>query len=353
MLAVILALSLAADGPSVTVVSAGAPELAAKAAQTDELPVVLVTASLPPPGPAPFSAPTERLTQARKAWVSADFATCLKLLEDDSGVTAALEQEQRSTAARTLTWRVACKLGARQAEGARRDAEWLAALELPLPEDVGVMTPDVEVLLTSVRRAVDARPRVQLAVTSPVAGASVALDGRPGACTVPCRMAVAAGIHVVQVSGDGYSPMARPISVATTDLEVNLALPAADPSLASTQWHRRHAAGESFDGGRSMQLLSVALRSARLLVVEPSEDPSLVRGALAIDGVVQARGERDDVQALVRDLLVRGKVFEPSVPVWKRWPFWVAIGAAAIASGVTTAVLIANRPISTRVVLNP
>ena len=353
MLAVLVALTLAAEGPSVTVVSAGAPELAMKAAQTGELPVVLVTAAVPPPGPTSLPVPTERLSQARTAWVSADFASCLKLLEDDGAVTAALEQEQRTTAARTLTWRVACKLSARQADGARRDAEWLASLQLPLPDDVGVMTPDVETLLTSVRRAVDAQPRAQLSVTSPVSAASVAIDGRPGACTVPCRMALAAGIHVVQVSGDGYSPMARTVSLPAAGLEVNVALTPADPTLASTQWHRRHAAGESFDGGKSMQLLSVALRSARLLMVEPSEDPSLVRGALAIDGVVQARGERDDVQALVRDLLVRGKVFEPSVPVWKRWPFWVAIGAAVVATGVTTAVLLANRPISTRIVLNP
>jgi len=88
-----------------------------------------------------------------------------------------------------------------------------------------------------------------------------------------------------------------------------------------------------------MQLLSIALRSARLLVVGPGETTGTLRGALAIDGVVQARAERDDVQALVRDLLVRGKVYEPSVPLWKRWPFWVAIGAAAIALGVAALAL--------------
>jgi hypothetical protein len=103
----------------------------------------------------------------------------------------------------------------------------------------------------------------------------------------------------------------------------------------------------------SVKLLSVALRAARLIVVGPAELPGVTRGALAVDGVVQARGERDDVQELVRDLLVRGKVVEPSVPLWKRWPFWVAVGAAAIATGVTTGVLLANRPVTTRVVLNP
>jgi hypothetical protein len=84
-----------------------------------------------------------------------------------------------------------------------------------------------------------------------------------------------------------------------------------------------------------------------------ADQPGLARGALVVDGLIQARGERDDVQALVADLLVRGKVFEPSVPIWKRWPFWVAVGAAVIASGVTTAVVVANRPVITRVELKP
>jgi hypothetical protein len=51
-----------------------------------------------------------------------------------------------------------------------------------------------------------------------------------------------------------------------------------------------------------------------------------------------------------RDRVAAGSTF---VPVWKRWPFWLAIGAAVVASGVTTGVLLANRPVSTRVVLNP
>jgi len=353
MLPALLLFVLGADGPAVVVVSATAPALATRAAQTPELPVVLVTGALPD-APQPAATPsTEVLGEARRAWVGADFARCLSLLEDDGRVTRALEQEQRHTAARALAWRVACKLGARQGDGARRDAEWLAALQLPLPEDVGVMTPEVEALLTSARRAVDAQPRTGLVVTSPVTNAVVAIDGRPGACTVPCRMALAPGTHVVHLSADGYSPRAQTVTVAAPELSVELPLSPADPSLAAAQWHRRRAAGEAFDAGRAMQLLSVSLRAARLLVVEPSDDAGGVRGALAVDGVVQARGERDDVQALVRDLLVRGKVFEPTVPLWKRWPFWVAIGAAAVASGVTAAVLIANRPVVTRVELNP
>lgn len=353
IVAALLAVEPASGAPSVTVVAPGDEALASRAAATVDLPVVLTVGAPPPLTPASPAPVHEPLAQARTAWVSADFVRCLKLLDDDALVTNALAQGDRSTAARTLAWRVACKLGARQGEGARRDAEWLAALQLPPPEDVGTMTPDVEVLLTGLRRAVDAQQRTPLVIRSASKDAVVAIDGRPAACIVPCRMELPAGVHVVQVSADGYAPMARPVTVKGAQTEVDVALPPADPPLAATQWHERRAAGEPLDSGRSMLLLGGALRTSRLLVLGPADEAGLVRGALAVDGVVQARGERDDVQALVRDLLVRGRLMEPSIPLWKRWPFWLAVGAAAVATGVTTAVLFANRPVVTRVELKP
>ncbi|MBL8919034.1 MAG: PEGA domain-containing protein [Myxococcaceae bacterium] len=354
--AIVVALLLAEPAvasPSLTVVSPTDDALATRAAQTPDLPVAL-TVSAPPvarPGPAPVV--SDVLARARSAWVSADFVTCLGLLNDDARVMEALQRGERTTASRTLAWRVACKVGARQGDGAKRDAEWLATLQLPVPDDLGVMTPDVEVLLTSARRAVDAQPRLPLVIRSPSRDAVVAIDGRPAACIVPCRMELNAGVHLVQVSADGNSPVARPVTVSGDLTELDLVLPPADPALAATQWHERRAQGASLDEGRSVLLLGIALRTPRLLVLGPSEEAGLVRGALAVDGVVQARAERDDVQALVRDLLVRGRLMEPSVPLWKRWPFWLAVGAAVVASGVTTAVLIANRPVITRVELNP
>ncbi|MBM4781212.1 MAG: PEGA domain-containing protein [Archangiaceae bacterium] len=353
MLTLLVVSILSADGPLVTVVSDGDDTLARRAAETPELPVVLTVGSLPRAAPEALPPGSETIGLARKAWVSADFPACLKLLDDDELVKRALSQNDRSTAARTLAWRAACKLGARQTDAARRDAAWLAALQLPLPDDVGVMTPEVETTLNAVRREVDAEPRVKVSISSTVKDAVVAIDGRPATCIAPCRMELARGLHVVQVSADGYTPSAVPLTASGDETNVTVSASPADPSLAARQWELRRSSGEPFDGGRSMQLLSIALRSARLLVVGPGETTGTLRGALAIDGVVQARGERDDVQALVRDLLVRGKVFEPSVPLWKRWPFWVAIGAAAVATGVTTGVLLANRPVVTRVELNP
>ncbi|MCU0695735.1 MAG: PEGA domain-containing protein [Myxococcaceae bacterium] len=352
MLALLVALTLTADTPSVAVVSPGAPSLAAKALETGGLPLVLTSPSLPPAGPLSTPAPDSLVSTARAAWVQADFQRCLASLADDALVSRALEQRDLTLAARTLVWRVACRLGARQEGGARRDAEWLAALRLPLPPDVGAMTPEVETLLTAAARTIDAEPLVPLVVQSPIAGAAVAFDGRPGACIVPCRMELRRGVHVVEVSADGYSPRTAVVSVAAPGAETSLALEVAEPALAMAQWAARQAAGDEVDSGRSARLLSTALRAPRLLVLTTG-DGGLVRGALAIDGVVLARGERDDVPALVKDLLVRGKVFEPSVPLWKRWPFWLAVGAAVVATGVTTGVVLANRPVTTRVELNP
>jgi hypothetical protein len=272
------------------------------------------------------------------------------LLEGDAAVPQLLAAGERLLAARLLTWRAACHLGAQQPEPARLAAEALAAFQLTTPEDVGSTTPDVEALLARAAAQVGARPLEALSLTSTPEGAGVDLDGRPGACSTPCRLEVLAGGHVVRLSADGYRPTWRVVSGAAA-----LTLEPADPALAATQWQRRAAAGEALDAEASVKLLSTALRAPRLLVLasEPAS-PLALRGALAVDGVLQARAARDgDAEGLVRDLLVRGKVIEVAPPLYKRWPFWVAVGAAAVAAGVTTAVVVSTRRTVTRVELNP
>ena len=162
-----------------------------------------------------------------------------------------------------------------------------------------------------------------------------------------------AGDHVVRLSADGYSPAWRVVS--TQDTSAAFTLEPASPELAATQWRNRTARGEPLDSEASVRLLSTSLRAPRLLVV--STDPAApwtMRGALAVDGVLKARAEREgDAEGLIRDLLVRGQVVEEAPPLFKRWPFWVAVGAAAIAAGVTTAVVVGNKQTITRVELNP
>jgi hypothetical protein len=104
-----------------------------------------------------------------------------------------------------------------------------------------------------------------------------------------------------------------------------------------------------------MRLLSTSLRAPRLVVlaVDPAL-PNRMRGALAIDGVLTVRAEREvDAEGLMRDLLVRGQVVEEAPPLYKRWPFWVAVGAAALAAGVTAGVVVGTRETRTSVELKP
>ena len=232
-------------------------------------------------------------------------------------------------------------------------AEALASFQLTVPEDVGSTTPDVEALLARAFTEVGARAARRMGFASVPEGATVDLDGRPGACTTPCTLELVAGGHVVRLSADGYTPAWR--AVSTKDTEATFTLTPAAPELAASQWRRRTARGEALDSEASVRLLSTSLRAPRLLVMaaDPAA-PRTLRGALAVDGVLKARGEREgDAEGLVRDLLVRGQVIEEAPPLYTRWPFWVAVGAAAVAAGVTTALVVGNRQTVTHVEFNP
>lgn len=342
---------LAASGaPAVTVVVQGPGAAETKSALSSAALPVELRLTDAPTAPAAASAPSDwpaRLAAARKAYVSANFADCLQQLEGDAAPTELLAAGERLLTSRLLTWRAACHLGAEQPEPARAAAEAMATFQLALPEDVGSTTPDVEALLASAFTQVGAQPLSRVTITSTPESAAVELDGRPGACITPCTMELLAGGHVVRLSADGYSPAWRSISA-----DAAFSLSPASPELAAAQWHQRNARGEALDSETSVKLLSTSLRAPRLMVV--SAAGSTLRGALAVDGVLGARAEREgDPEGLVRDLLVRGKVIEEAPPLYQRWPFWVAIGAAAVAAGVTTAIVVGNRQTVTRVELNP
>lgn len=347
-------LAAAPGAPAVTLVVEGPTaadtkrELSAATLPVEVRVTDVPTASAPEPTPSPWN---EKLASARKSYVSANFSDCLRALEGDDATLTLLSAGERVLAARLLMWRAACHTGAKQPEPARAAAEALATLQLHLPDDVGSTTPDVEALLAQTFTLVGARPLVALAIESTPSGATVALDGRPAACTTPCRMEVFPGSHTVQVSADGYTPGAR---LVTGPLE-RFTLAPAEPQLAATQWRARTAKGETIDSEASMKLLSNSLRAPRLVVMASSPaTPTTLRGALAVDGVLKARAERSgDAEGLLRDLLVRGQVVEEAPPLYKRWPFWLAVGGAAIAAGVTTAVVVGTRTTITKVELKP
>lgn len=351
-LAVVLAAAPAETGKtSVTVVVDGAATSARERLTQLELPVALRLAEVPQVSPPPSSAAwAARLANARKAWVQAAFDACLRELDDEAALNELLAAQERELAARLITWRTACLSGAMQPQRAQAVAATLGVLGLSLPPDAASLTPDVEALLA---RAITSTPAATLSVsvTSVPAGASVAVDGRPGACTAPCTVNLVPGAHVVHLSADGYTPAWR---VTTGELP-EVTLEPASPEVAAAQWRRRIERGDAIDGELPVRLLSTALRTPRLAVftADPAA-PKTLRGALAVDGVLVTRATReDDVEGLVRDLLVRGKVVEEAPPLYRRWPFWVAVGAAAVAAGVTTAVVVGTRQTVSSVDFSP
>jgi hypothetical protein len=339
-----------AGAPAVTVVVEGpAVEETKKALASAELPVTLRLESSPavPPSSQGTSPWPARLAAARTAYVTTDFAKCLAQLEGDGAAPELLAAGERLLVARLLAWRVACHTGARQPELARAAAMALAGFQVPLPEDVASMTPEAETVLVRAQSEVGARPLTRVRLESSPSGASVELDGRPVSCTTPCDMDVLEGTHVVRMSADGYTPAWKLLARADSGLQ----LEPASPELAATQWRQRLSRGDALDSALSLRLLSTSLRAPRLVVLasDPAT-PNLLRGALAVDGELLVRAERrGDAEGLMKDLLVRGQVVTEAPPIYARWPFWVAVGAA-VAAGVTTTVVLLNQDPRTTVV---
>ncbi len=323
----------------------------------DDFPVQLQLLELPANAPPP-RAPLlleETLAAARKGYVNADFSACLAALEGESLVADALAFGQRGTAARVLLWRAACHAGAGRGEVARRSARELAVLGLELPPDVGSVTPDVESLLARAVREVAALPTYPLRVTADAPSADLMLDGRPNACSAPCTLEAAEGQHVLRMEADGVEPVVKRVRFGPKESAVHVASTAASPALAAAQWSARYARSVEVDSAPSLKLLATALRSPRLVLVnvEPEREQTRLRGVVAVDGEVAARGERVSpsavqLEGLLRDLLVEGKVVERPPALWQRPAFWIALGGvAAIAAGTTA--LVATRRVRTGV----
>jgi len=359
MAPLLLTLLLAAEpeAPAIAVVTRGA-EVAQEALDAAARGVVLRRVALPnvpEPAAAPPALPQERISAARKAYVDADFSRCLEQVSDDAALTSALGQRDRTSAARVLLWRVACHVGAGKLEPARRAATQLAVSGLQVPAEAGSVSPEVETVIAKAYTQAAAMKTIPLSVSG-TADARVELDGRPTGCTTPCTLEVLEGAHVVRLDADGYESEVKLVRAAAPKAAVDAQLAAAAPELAAAQWSARYRTAPDADGARSVRLLSTALRSARLVMVTAEEGAGgMLQGVLAVDGAVAARAERPagELAGLMDDLLVRGKIIEAQVPLYKRPLLWIAIAAGVIAVGASVTVAIVTRPIITNGDINP
>ena len=283
----------------------------------------------------------DALDRARAAYDEPSFPKCLAAVGDPSLVSNALGRGDRERASKLLFWKTACLVLRGDEAGALASARALATYELDVPAERA--DPAVARLLVSTVMETSKAPRATVNVSSAGPELLVTFDGRR-ACTTPCAISAARGLHVVHVEGDDVTPVDREVAVdAAAATEARFDPPRATPDLAQKQWLERYASTPAIDGAASLHLLADATRTRNLalVVARGGAHPSL-RGALVIDGLVRARAEKDgakpaDASVLLHDLLVEGRVIERTSLI-ERPLFWIAIVAAAgLAAGVTYA----------------
>ncbi|MBL8683487.1 MAG: hypothetical protein JNK05_30235 [Myxococcales bacterium] len=297
------------------------------------------------------------IARAAPLFASAEFAQCSHAF-DAVSVDDVLAEGRRDLAARALLWSVACALADERPEDARRFADRLASLELEVPSVV--TRPDVESLVSDALARAASRPRVSVSIRS-VDGAALAIDGRAAACRAPCRVDLISGVHVVVARAERFEPRTQSVTVTDRPASLVIDLAPASASRASEQWAARGREGAPQDSSASMALLSIAASAPRVALVRSEREPRSTRlhAALVVDGTVASRAELrpagaasdDDGAALLRELLIRGRVLEPARPVYLSPWFWIGIGAAA-ATGVGVTAWVFSRPIETTIVFD-
>jgi hypothetical protein len=328
-----------------------------------DLPVSLRLAALPNSGEEQVDASGPRiessLADARKAYVDGQFTVCEHAIGPEDLVVDLLGRGKRAIAARLLFWGVACRVGAGTLADAATVAREFAALGLDLPPEVGVVAPEVEVTIAQAVREVAEKPKTSLRVTAGNMAAghdpdvSVSIDGRATGCVTPCVLDAAPGDHVVGVEADGIVPEARRVRVDAGGAAVAFQTVRASPELAARQWSARYARSAAVDSSPSVRLLALAVRAPKLaFLAADGGRTARLRGVLAVDGAVDARVERlalergdeeRETPALLRELLVRGKVLEPAPRLYERAPFWIAVGVVA-AGAVLGTYLVVHQP---------
>jgi hypothetical protein len=290
----------------------------------------------------------QAITAARDDYLSGELARvrdCAEKLGAPDLVWSSLARRDRSAAARALVWRIACASIARKDEAVDA-AKSFATLGLEPPREVDAIPVEAHRILSAALAAADTTPKRPLDVKSRVASALVVVDGRPS-CTTPCTVEVLPGNHHVSVEKNGSTPSARVVHVGDAPrTEVSFDLAPASPELAAAQWAETYGTKPRADDSDALVLLSTALRAPRLVYLDSERlgDGSRVRGALVVNGRVDARDEEhgalgSSTHETLESLLVKGGIVE-SGSVFKKPLFWIAVGVGVAASSALTAYLL-------------
>jgi hypothetical protein len=312
-------------------------------------------------GRGPIAQVAEGLARARALYVDASFDACLTELPSHDARLALVTMGERELVARADVMRVACEFARGHVVEARLAAAAFAIQGLPLPAELGELSPECEHIVTSGLRAADASGRVRHTLRSAPNGASVSVDGRSRGCLTPCTLELAPGEHVAAFEAPGRRPRSLYFTAGDALSETTAALEAAGPDLAAEQWTKLHRGGADLDRDGSVALLGTALatRDLVLLVAELRGDDSLsVRGSFARDGVVRARlaasslarpVRQSALAGLIDGLLMEGNLLPKPRPIYKSPWLWGSVLVVAAASATTAFLLARPRPVRTEV----
>lgn len=323
------------------------------------LPVVLETRETPA-APPPLALAAVDFARVRSAYDDGDLEGCLAALPGEEGIAAALERGDRDEASRALYWRMACLRALGRLDEALAVAREHAARDLPIPPDVGAANATAETMLRDAHRDASATPPALLDVASEPPGASIAIDGAPTGMLTPARLETREGPHLVTLGGGTFAP--RSMAVVTTSeraTETSTPLPELEPEPAARALHGALALGAALDADTSLAMLATSLRARSLVLVSREHDR--VRASLYGTGdedgarrIVRAErvGEHTtDLEGLLRDVLVRGRLMAPPPAFYELPEVWIAVGVAvALAVGVTLGLTL-EPEVHTRVVL--
>lgn len=321
------------------------------------LPVVLERRAIPDAA-GPSETVEHDFASARTAYDDGDLERCLSTLPDDTAIGAALAAGDRTTASRALFWRMACLRALGRTDEAALAAHEHAVRDLPLPTDLGSANASAETLLRDAHREVSALPRVSVHVSSEPSGAHVVIDGEATTQLTPADVEVAPGSHLLTLSLPTREPVSIEVATSEASAPVTVTLAPLEPDEAARAFHAIVDAGAPFDDDISLALLQSSLRARSLVLV--SRDSDRLRAALIgtadEDGastIVRAErvGEHtSDVEGLLRDVLVRGRLVAPPTPFYELPELWILV-ASAVAIGVGVTLGLTLQPdVHTRVV---
>lgn len=338
---------------AMTVLIEGEPRdagAAARALAATAVPgLVLRLATLPPPAPPRLG--QEEVSGALEELLAGDGSRCRERL---AGVDLPrlLAHRQRAVVARALLLDARCAEGLGNTAAAEARFKEFASYELELAEATAVLSPTLRARFDEALAWHGRAPRARVEVRG-APGGVLWVDGRAGACAVPCAPSLAVGAHVLAVEAEGVALAWRRIDVTGPTV---LELPAAPATAqeAAEQWHARAGRGVAADDERSLRLLPLAISDERIAYVQARGAAEGLAGALVERRAgrieVAARGRRaraDQAPALVRQLAIDAGVIAAPRPRW----FWPVLAGSVLATAALTTLIFYQPEIRTKVEL--